>query len=193
MDSRRLLDITLGSVGLAVSALPIAFMALVSFCESGQAGLLRETRYGLNGKAFRILKVRTLTRERQPYPVSGLWRRVELDELPQLWNVLRGDMTIIGPRPVDRLIESPEWNHKRMIKPGMTGPATVMSKEPIAGSSPVSVAEADRRYIDRRLAAKSCIRDDLDIVLRSFKVILSCRGDIRQSEERANLGAPQHY
>jgi exopolysaccharide biosynthesis polyprenyl glycosylphosphotransferase len=144
---KRTLDLTIATVGLAIGTpLMIAISLLIKVTSRGPV-LYTQKRVGLNGRGFRMYKFRTMKIDAeqntgpvwaQPHdprvtPIGKFLRRRNLDELPQLWNVLKGEMSIVGPRP-----ERPEfveqfkplikrYSHKHWVKPGMTGWAQVHS------------------------------------------------------------------
>jgi lipopolysaccharide/colanic/teichoic acid biosynthesis glycosyltransferase len=138
---KRAVDFTLAAVFL-VAALPVLVLAIVAIrLETPGPALFRQTRVGWHGRRFRILKLRTLhcgTGGGQVVPGDprvtrvGRWlRRSSLDELPQLLNVLRGEMSLVGPRPhalPDDLRFArlhPAYAARRQVRPGLTGPAQV--------------------------------------------------------------------
>jgi lipopolysaccharide/colanic/teichoic acid biosynthesis glycosyltransferase len=145
----RLLDL-LFSAGFSLILLPVAaVIALVVIATDGRPVLYRGERVGRHGRFFRILKFRTLRRDAEerlgPYLGAELVRRTEaeytrigrwlkasqLDEVPQLWNVLRGDMSFVGPRPirprffVELAHELPAYWQRLVVRPGLTGFAQV--------------------------------------------------------------------
>jgi len=138
--AKRLLDLVVGSVAFVVS-LPILFAAVVATRSSGDFGpiLYRAVRMGEGGSPFTMLKLRTmtsfaegpgLTRARDPRvtTMGRILRRLKMDELPQLWNVVRGDMSLVGPRPEDaRYIDWDDPLHRKVFtaKPGITGLAQI--------------------------------------------------------------------
>jgi lipopolysaccharide/colanic/teichoic acid biosynthesis glycosyltransferase len=132
---KRALDLALG-IPIALVAAPIVgVVALKVARELGRPVLFRQTRAGKNGEAFRIYKVRTMTDARdaegqllpdeQRLTAFGeRLRRTSLDELPQILNVLAGDMSLVGPRPLlvqYTALYSPEQKQRLDVKPGMTG------------------------------------------------------------------------
>lgn len=140
---KRLMDI-----GMAVLSLPFALPALaigavVVLITMGRPILFKQTRTGLGGRPFEIYKLRTMTRASETLgsatttgdmriTASGRWlRRYRIDELPQIFNVLRGDMSIIGPRPEWTLLSEryardlPAYEYRHLVRPGITGWAQV--------------------------------------------------------------------
>jgi lipopolysaccharide/colanic/teichoic acid biosynthesis glycosyltransferase len=133
---RSVLDWAFAAVLLVVCAPLLAAIAIAIKCESKGPALFRQMRVGKDGKPFTIVKFRTMRVEAPAYSIKvadhspditglgGFLRRTGLDELPQLWNVVRGEMAIIGPRPEQlALMELYEpWQHQRhVVKPGITG------------------------------------------------------------------------
>lgn len=123
---------------------PVLLVALLAiWLEDGPPGLFRQTRVGQHGKLFNILKLRSMrqkaagdliTREGDARitRVGRMLRKFKLDELPQLWNVLRGEMNIIGPRPEVPLYvdaEDPVWQQVLCLKPGLTDLATLVFRD----------------------------------------------------------------
>ena len=142
---KRLLVIAISGAALIVLALPLAVIGLLVRLTSNGPALFRQERMGLDGRPFSILKFRSMVddAERESGPVwtrendarvtavGRFLRRSNLDELPQLWNVLRGDMSIVGPRPErPHFVEQfkhriPQYMLRHKVKSGMTGWAQV--------------------------------------------------------------------
>src|SRR5262249_17904057 len=135
----------IGLVLLAPSAVLILYaMALVRLTSRGSA-IYRQTRLGLNGRPFTIYKIRTMYHDSERLtgpqwsrpgdprvtPIGRILRATHIDELPQLWNVLRGEMSLVGPRPerpelaagLER--ELPSYRDRLAVRPGVTGLAQV--------------------------------------------------------------------
>ncbi|HOW45675.1 MAG TPA: sugar transferase [Candidatus Aminicenantes bacterium] len=138
--AKRAVDLSLAAVALVVTAVPQALIALAVKATSPGPVFFRQARVGRHGRLFRIVKFRTMTAGgpgRSPVTVAGsAWitpcgrflRRWKLDELPQLWNVLKGEMSFVGPRPdvpgfADRL--SGDERRLLQLRPGITGPASL--------------------------------------------------------------------
>lgn len=141
---KRALDVVVAS-GALLAAAPLLVLAMAAIrLDSPGPVLFRQSRRGFNGRSFKILKLRTMTcmedgdgiaqAQRHDPRITrvGAWlRRTSIDELPQLWNVLRGEMSVVGPRPhavahdsfYDTLIENYAFRHH--VKPGLTGWAQV--------------------------------------------------------------------
>ncbi len=137
--SKRLLDLVVAGVALLVFAPLIALTALLVRIYMGSPVIFRHPRPGLNEVVFTCLKFRTMTNKRdangellpdlQRLTAFGRFlRRTSLDELPQLWSVLKGEMSLVGPRPLEvRYLDryTPEQRRRQLAKPGITGWAQV--------------------------------------------------------------------
>jgi lipopolysaccharide/colanic/teichoic acid biosynthesis glycosyltransferase len=132
---KRLFDLILVVPALIVLAPLMLVIAVVIWKQMGRPIIFTQERAGLHGKPFRIFKFRTMTNDRDAEgrllpdyeritPLGRFLRSTSLDELPQLWNVLRGEMSLIGPRPLlvrylDRY--TPEQNRRHEVMPGLAG------------------------------------------------------------------------
>jgi lipopolysaccharide/colanic/teichoic acid biosynthesis glycosyltransferase len=150
----RALDVVLAGMLLAVTAPLIGALMLLILGTSGRPVLYRGLRVGRAGRVFTMYKLRTLKADAEarlgPYQAAALDRRTEgeltrvgrwlrrmhLDELPQLWNVVRGDMSLVGPRPIRPVffeqlcVEIPQYWQRLVVRPGLTGFAQLrMSRE----------------------------------------------------------------
>jgi exopolysaccharide biosynthesis polyprenyl glycosylphosphotransferase len=183
---KRALDTVLSTLGLVVLFPLLAIIALAVALDSRGSFLLHQPRVGQRGKIFTLHKFRSMRSDaEQGEPVwaspddprrtrvGRILRRSRLDELPQLWNVVRGHMSLIGPRPerpefVDRLAkELPLYRARLLVRPGVSGWAQVMY--PYAGTIEESLAklEYDLYYI-RRFGPLL----DLSILLRTVSIVL---------------------
>jgi lipopolysaccharide/colanic/teichoic acid biosynthesis glycosyltransferase len=160
----RVADVTLAGLGLALASPALALAALAIKLEDGGPVLYRQRRVGKDGVEFELLKLRTMVvgaealgagyavNEGDPRitRVGRVLRRLSLDELPQLWNVLRGDMSVIGPRPtlayqVERY--TPRQRRRLEVKPGLTGWAQVHGRARLPWEERI---ELDLWYVEHR-------------------------------------------
>ncbi len=183
---KRLLDLLLSAAAAIVLALPMAVLAVWIKIDSPGPVFFRQRRVGAHKTHFNILKFRTM-RGDTPHDVpthllknadsyitkSGAFlRRTSLDELPQIYNILAGEMSIIGPRPAlynqYDLIEARDAVHANDIRPGLTGLAQVNGRDEL----PIDVkAKYDGEY-----AADITFRKDLAIFFRSITYVFQRRG-----------------
>ncbi|MFG1911999.1 sugar transferase [Kribbella sp. NPDC048928] len=175
--ARRLLDILAGGVLLILAAPLLVLVAVLIVVSDGRPVLFRQSRVGQNGRTFTLYKFRsmrlsapgpevTATSDARITRIGGFLRRTAIDELPQLWHVLRGQMTLVGPRPESSALAAGYPSSCRAVlqaRPGLTGPAQLRYRErsavPPNGQTdverwylevlvPLRVA-ADREYLDR--------------------------------------------
>lgn len=179
--TKRLLDLALGVPALVVS-LPIqAAVAVAVRRQLGSPVLFRQTRPGLHGEPFEMVKFRTML---DIDPAKGLvsdadrmtalgrtLRATSLDELPALWNVVKGDMSLVGPRPLlMRYLErySPEQARRHEVRPGLTGLAQVRGRNSLSWDERFAL---DIEYVDNQ-----SLRGDLQIMLDTLKPVLKRDG-----------------
>jgi len=172
----RALDAAGASLGLALVSPLLGVAALAIKLEDGGPVLYRQQRVGRDGRDFELLKLRTMVvgAERtgagfavnvgdpRITRVGRILRRLSLDELPQLWNVVRGDMSLIGPRPTLRyqVEQYTERQRRRLeVKPGITGWAQVNGRASLPWGERI---ELDVWYVEHRSP-----RLDLEILLRT--------------------------
>jgi lipopolysaccharide/colanic/teichoic acid biosynthesis glycosyltransferase len=160
----RVLDAATAAVGLAVASPALAVAAIAIKLQDRGPVLYRQRRVGLNGEEFELLKLRTMVvgaetrgagyavNEGDPRitRVGRLLRRLSLDEVPQLWNVVRGEMSIIGPRPtlayqVERY--TPRQRRRLEVKPGITGWAQIHGRARLPWEDRI---ELDVWYVENR-------------------------------------------
>jgi O-antigen biosynthesis protein WbqP len=154
----RLFDLTLAVAGLIVTSPLLVILMIVGLFDTGSP-MFRQTRVGRNKKPFTLLKFRTMRPETKHVAthladasavtaLGKFLRRTKFDELPQLWNVLKGEMSLVGPRPClfnqQELIEARERLSVFLARPGITGLAQVND---IDMSTPELLAETDARML----------------------------------------------
>ena len=158
---KRLFDLLASAIGLLLLAVPLALLAWQVRRKLGSPVLFTQVRPGLHGKPFRMVKFRTMTDARDASgallpdaqrltPFGRFLRASSLDELPELWNVLRGEMSLVGPRPL--LMEylplySPEQARRHAVRPGITGWAQVNGRNAISWADKFAL---DVWYVDHR-------------------------------------------
>ncbi|MDZ7846840.1 MAG: sugar transferase [Owenweeksia sp.] len=140
---KRLLDLFLSVVGIILFGWLILLAALIARIDTGLNGFFRQSRIGKDGRPFKVIKIRSMkpvqgvdtsvTTDKDPRisPVGRFWRKSKIDELPQLWNVLIGNMSFVGPRPdVPGFADKLEGEDRIVlsIRPGITGPASLQFK-----------------------------------------------------------------
>ena len=193
------LDFVVTVAALLLAAPLLLFIAIAVRVNLGSPVLFRQQRPGLRGRPFTMVKFRTMRdaigRDGRPLPDADrltafgrLLRSTSLDELPELWNVLRGDMSLVGPRPLlmeylDRY--TPEQARRHEVRPGVTGWAQVHGRNALSWEERFHL---DVWYVDHR-----SFRLDLQILIRTFTIVLrrtgvSAKGEATMSAFKGNVG-----
>jgi lipopolysaccharide/colanic/teichoic acid biosynthesis glycosyltransferase len=190
---KRTIDVTGAGLALVLLAPLLALAALVVVIDDGRPILFRQRRAGLRGRPFTMLKFRTMVvgaDSRLPVSIgdltvpmfkvrgdprttrAGRWlRRLSIDELPQLWNVLRGEMSLVGPRPQQvELVElyAPEHRIRLAVKPRLTGPMQVSGRGDLTFEERLAL---ERDYIENLSVAR-----DFRILALTIAPVLSGHG-----------------
>lgn len=175
---KRFLDIALAGITLILLSPVMLLTALAIRIEDGAPALFRQKRVGRNGQLFEFLKFRSMpissgnvpsneARSLRVTKVGMVIRRTNIDELPQLINILRGDMSIVGPRPAlpvqTRLCELRKVNGSLSSTPGLTGLAQVNSYD--------NMSETEKARWDLSYTSKISFTRDLGIILRTFRYL----------------------
>lgn len=159
--TKRLVDTLAAGAGLLLLSPLIFILAALIRVQLGRPVFFHQTRPGLNGRPFRMIKFRTMTERKDSAgrlfpdevrmtPFGRFLRASSLDELPELWNVLKGDMSLVGPRPL--LMEylplyTPEQARRQEVRPGITGWAQVNGRNAISWEEKFKL---DVWYVDHR-------------------------------------------
>jgi lipopolysaccharide/colanic/teichoic acid biosynthesis glycosyltransferase len=185
---KPVLDRTLALGGIVVTAIPMALIAGVVAVSMGRPVLFRQRRIGVDGQPFEVFKFRTMRPDRRGQRLEVIYdrrcthksdhdprhttvgrflRKYSLDELPQLFNVLRGEMSVVGPRPeLDSVVETypPALHQRHFVKPGLTGLWQVSAR----GGGPMHEnGQWDLAYVDR-----VSLRTDLQILVKTPRALV---------------------
>ncbi len=199
--SKRILDLILSTILFVLTAPVILIVMLLVKMTSRGPAIYSQTRLGQNGREFQIHKIRTMWADAEKHsgpkwcvpgderitPIGRFLRKSHLDELPQLWNVLRGEMSLVGPRPerpviADRLEQAlPEYRYRLSVRPGVTGLAQVQLPPDADLESVCLKLKCDLAYIETNTAWL-----DLRLIFcTALKVI-----GLQNARTRALLGIP---
>ena len=188
---KRLIDILLSLGGIAVLWLPMVIIAVAIKLDSKGPVFFKQKRVGIHKSHFNILKYRTMRTHQLTDPkkwitkVGGFLRKTSLDELPQLFNILAGDMSVIGPRPAlwnqYDLIEERDKYGANDVRPGLTGWAQINGRDEL--EIPVK-ARLDGEYVERMSFGFDCkcFFGTVASVLRSDGVVEGGTGELNKQE-----------
>lgn len=179
---KRIFDFLVALLGLILLSPFLIFTAILVCIKLGRPVLFRQKRPGMHAKPFYVYKFRTMTDQKDAdgqllpdevrlTPFGKLLRKLSLDELPQLFNVIRGDLSLVGPRPL--LMEylprySPEQARRHEVRPGITGWAQVNGRNAISWEEKFKL---DVWYVDNQ-----SFRLDLKILLKTFVKVFKREG-----------------
>lgn len=195
---KRMLDLIGAIVGLTLLSPVLGAAALVVGLTEGRPILYRHQRAGLHGKPFTLVKFRTMrsaradevwyeTDARRVTRLGRFLRSTSIDELPELWNVLRGDMSLVGPRPL--LVEylsayTPEEARRHEMRPGFTGWAAVNGRH--------AVKFEDRLKLDVWYIDHWSLGLDIRILFKTIPQVLR-RADVHSTQEFGQVGFPDRF
>jgi lipopolysaccharide/colanic/teichoic acid biosynthesis glycosyltransferase len=196
LAAKRAMDIVLAGSGLVVLAPIMLGVALAVRIAMGRPILYRQLRPGYRGRPFQIVKFRTMRGEldrdgeivppgKRITPLGQLLRRTSLDEMPELWNILKGEMSLVGPRPL--LMEylphyTPEQSRRHDVKPGLTGLAQISGRQ---------LLEFDDRFrLDVWYVDNWSLRLDLAILLKTAQKVFAGEGVPAITHVYTYLGDP---
>ncbi len=188
---KRIFDLTIALLGLIILAVPMALIAISLWIASGSPILFTQERVGKGGQIFYVKKFRTMSvrsvedssitvaGDSRVTPIGSYLRRWKLDELPQLWNVLVGEMSLVGPRPdVPGYADKLQGDDRKLLllRPGITGPATLAyrNEEEILAkvSDPVQynneIIYPDKVRINLEYMEKCSFMQDLKYILETI-------------------------
>lgn len=189
---KRAIDVVASAAGLVATAPIMAVTAVAVAASMGRPVLFRQRRPGRGERVFELVKFRSM---RQPdathitdaerlTPTGRFLRASSLDELPTLWNVLKGDMSLVGPRPL--LVEyldryTPEQARRHEVRPGVTGLAQVSGRNAISWDEKLAL---DVEYVDNRSLAM-----DMKILLRTLVYVVKHEGVTADGEATTTVFA----
>lgn len=179
---KKIFDVVISALVLLVLCLPFLFLIWLVRCKLGSPVFFRQTRPGLHGRPFQMIKFRTMTDVCAPdgqllpdaerlTAFGRFLRSSSLDELPELWNVLKGDMSLVGPRPL--LMEylplySPEQARRHEVLPGLTGWAQINGRNALSWEDKFRL---DVWYVDNQ-----SFWVDLRIIFQTIKKVVAREG-----------------
>ncbi len=184
----RVIDILISLTALVFLSPLFLVVAVLIKRESFGSVFYRQARSGLNGKTFNILKFRSMhvqadaefaqcvSNDSRVTKNGRLLRKTSIDELPQLWNILKGDMSVVGPRPhaVDHDIQFskvlPRYFERYSVKPGLTGLAQIRG---MRGPTPTLKSMSDRLAADIEYAHRKSVLLDVQIILQTVPLVIS--------------------
>lgn len=204
MDSKRIFDLFAASIGVAMSLPLLLGIALIIKLEDGGPVFYRGERIGRNGKPFGIFKFRTMTESAESTGISStssddervtrmgkVIRNLKLDEVAQLINVVKGDMSLVGPRPeVKKFVDKYSEEEKEIlsVRPGITDWASIWNNDEGSVISKSGIADADEAYekllrptklqLQMKYVREHSLTNDVRIILRTLRAVLEKDHDV---------------
>ena len=200
---KRFIDVVLSGMGLIVLAIPMAVVAIIIKVEDPGPVIFKQKRVGIHKKYFNLYKFRSMKMntphdmpthmlenpEQYILKTGSFIRKTSIDELPQLWNIFKGDMSIIGPRPAlwnqDDLVAERDKCGANDVKPGLTGWAQINGRDEL--EIPVK-AKLDGEYVQKMgfLMDVKCFALTVISVLKSEGVVEGGTGEMKKDEKSCN-------
>lgn len=197
---KRVIDILIALVSMVILSPVLVVIWITIKLSSEGPGIFKQQRAGKNSKPFVFYKFRTMIPDVEPFgpsPKSGqdprltkigrFLREYSLDELPQLFNVLKGDMSIVGPRPL-YISQIPEWNERQkkrlLVKPGLTGPAQIMGRGELTLEEKLDL---DVKYVEN-----ASLLTDIKIILTTIAYVLKGKNIYEKSYSQAEYTRGQN-
>jgi exopolysaccharide biosynthesis polyprenyl glycosylphosphotransferase len=191
LTGKRLFDLLAAAVGLLMLGLMVPWVALANALRSPGPLFFQQVRVGKGGKPFRLVKFRTMVPDAESArgavwasenddrvtPVGRFLRKIRLDELPQSWNILKGEMSLVGPRPerpefvVDLVKDVPFYQARHAVQPGITGWAQVRYRYGSSVEDALVKLQYDLYYIKRQ-----SLYLELSILVKTAAVMLGLKG-----------------
>jgi sugar transferase (PEP-CTERM system associated) len=189
--AKRAIDVTMALIGIVLTAPVMLLVAAAVRLTSPGPVIYAQERVGLNGRVFTVYKFRSMRQDAEKHtgavwategdtrvtPIGRYMRRLRLDELPQFWNVLRGDMSFVGPRPErpefvrDLTVQIPFYGERHSVRPGLTGWAQVNFRYTSTVEDSMEKLQCDLFYIKNLSIAL-----DLFIILKTIQTVVLRRG-----------------
>ena len=189
---KRIFDISASVIALMLLSPLLGITAFVIYLKSGSPIFFRQIRIGLNGKPFELIKFRTMSNEmelsglplsdsQRLHSLGAFLRQTSIDELPELWNVIKGDMSLVGPRPL--LVEYIDYYHpeelaRHNVRPGITGLAQISGRNYLGWD--------DQLKMDVFYANQRSFLFDISILLKTVKKVF-LRQDVMTVPEELRL------
>lgn len=197
--TKRLLDLTVSVIGLLLTAVPMMLTAVAIKLEDRGPVFFRQDRCTINGRVFKIIKFRSMipdaekqgtvipctNHDKRITRVGGVIRRFRIDELPQLFNILKGDMSVVGPRPervehVEKYCqEVPEFAYRMRVKGGLTGYAQIFGK--------YNTSAYDKLRLDLMYIENQSLLLDLKMIMLTIKTLFTAESTEGFAEEKSRM------
>ncbi|MEL6962878.1 MAG: sugar transferase [Pseudomonadota bacterium] len=173
-SGKRLLDVIAAIIALTIFAPVLVVAAILIRKEDGGEALFRQVRVGRHAQSFVIFKLRTMHNGEHVTKIGRWLRQSGIDEVPQFINVLRGDMSVVGPRPLtEEDLQRLGWaadEQRQAVRPGITGVAQIFGGQTADQSS-----ELDRLYVTHM-----GVRTDIELILISFMMNMAGKTNVRR-------------